>query len=379
MGELDAARVQAGAVVACLDRPHAAPGWAAPGGEPGRGGVVRLSRGARRWVAARPGSSPSRARASPICSKGCSGRRTTLRRAPPPRCSPRSGRCRPFPGASACQLPQRWARRWGPLVAGVILLGWTGSAGEGDGCHRPPRRVRGRGACSGRPWRCRACSRCLRRVPQWAAGPRRSPALGARLVVCARAAEALRAPRRCSPWPCSAASAPCSPSRRSMDCTASVPRLRLRLSSTRSASRPARARSGCARARSWRRRRCRRCGRRLCGSGRSVVHIAERPGAARAPACVPRSVSSSVTTESRQATSRSSGVCADVLEHIDRILDLELVLVHPHALLARASSSTVCCTSLCRARPAASNTLRDQLAVRPASGASARACLSFGS
>ena len=28
-------------------------------------------------------------------------------------------------------LPQRWAKRWGPLVAGVILLGWTGSAGEG--------------------------------------------------------------------------------------------------------------------------------------------------------------------------------------------------------------------------------------------------------
>ena len=28
-------------------------------------------------------------------------------------------------------LPQRAARRWGPLVAGVILLGWTGSAGEG--------------------------------------------------------------------------------------------------------------------------------------------------------------------------------------------------------------------------------------------------------
>jgi rhomboid protease GluP len=27
-------------------------------------------------------------------------------------------------------LPQRWARRWGPLIAGVILLGWTGSAGE---------------------------------------------------------------------------------------------------------------------------------------------------------------------------------------------------------------------------------------------------------
>ena len=28
-------------------------------------------------------------------------------------------------------LPQRWARRWGPLIAGVVLLGWTGSAGEG--------------------------------------------------------------------------------------------------------------------------------------------------------------------------------------------------------------------------------------------------------
>ncbi|HYB32690.1 MAG TPA: rhomboid family intramembrane serine protease [Steroidobacteraceae bacterium] len=27
--------------------------------------------------------------------------------------------------------PQRWARRWGPLVAGVILLGWTGAGGEG--------------------------------------------------------------------------------------------------------------------------------------------------------------------------------------------------------------------------------------------------------
>jgi membrane associated rhomboid family serine protease len=28
-------------------------------------------------------------------------------------------------------LRQHWGRRWGPLVAGVILLGWTGSAGEG--------------------------------------------------------------------------------------------------------------------------------------------------------------------------------------------------------------------------------------------------------
>jgi len=29
------------------------------------------------------------------------------------------------------RFPQRWARRWGPLVAGVVLLGWTGTAGEG--------------------------------------------------------------------------------------------------------------------------------------------------------------------------------------------------------------------------------------------------------
>ena len=27
-------------------------------------------------------------------------------------------------------LRERWARRWGPLIAGVILLGWTGTAGE---------------------------------------------------------------------------------------------------------------------------------------------------------------------------------------------------------------------------------------------------------
>jgi rhomboid protease GluP len=26
--------------------------------------------------------------------------------------------------------PQRWALRWGPLVAGVVLLGWTGAGGE---------------------------------------------------------------------------------------------------------------------------------------------------------------------------------------------------------------------------------------------------------
>jgi rhomboid protease GluP len=27
------------------------------------------------------------------------------------------------------ELPQRWALRWGPLVAGALLLGWTGTGG----------------------------------------------------------------------------------------------------------------------------------------------------------------------------------------------------------------------------------------------------------
>lgn len=30
------------------------------------------------------------------------------------------------------RLPQSWAKRWGPLVAGVVLLGWTGSGGGGS-------------------------------------------------------------------------------------------------------------------------------------------------------------------------------------------------------------------------------------------------------
>lgn len=28
------------------------------------------------------------------------------------------------------RLPQRWVQRWGPLVAGIILLGWLGTAGK---------------------------------------------------------------------------------------------------------------------------------------------------------------------------------------------------------------------------------------------------------
>src|SRR5665213_2234769 len=64
--------------------------------------------------------------------------------------------------------PQRWALRWGPLVAGAVLLGWFGSAGEGTdivahalgftfGCML--------GAWAALP----AMARALRRVPQWLA------------------------------------------------------------------------------------------------------------------------------------------------------------------------------------------------------------------
>ena len=28
------------------------------------------------------------------------------------------------------RLPQRWVQRWGPLVAGIVLLGWLGTAGK---------------------------------------------------------------------------------------------------------------------------------------------------------------------------------------------------------------------------------------------------------
>jgi rhomboid protease GluP len=66
-------------------------------------------------------------------------------------------------------LPQHWGRRWGPLVAGVILLGWTGSAGEGTDlvAHLAgftSGALLGVAAASG------AGKRLLGRVPQWLAG-----------------------------------------------------------------------------------------------------------------------------------------------------------------------------------------------------------------
>jgi membrane associated rhomboid family serine protease len=74
------------------------------------------------------------------------------------------------------QLPQRWARRWGPLVAGVILLGWTGSGGSSEDSSAENIDLVGHvagfvvgillGATAALPW----CRRMLDRVPQWLAG-----------------------------------------------------------------------------------------------------------------------------------------------------------------------------------------------------------------
>ncbi|HVW70365.1 MAG TPA: rhomboid family intramembrane serine protease [Steroidobacteraceae bacterium] len=76
------------------------------------------------------------------------------------------------------QLPQSWARRWGPLVAGVVLLGWTGSGGGSeDGTNAAADvdvfgHVAGfavgivLGATAALP----ASRRFLERVPQWLAG-----------------------------------------------------------------------------------------------------------------------------------------------------------------------------------------------------------------
>jgi membrane associated rhomboid family serine protease len=65
--------------------------------------------------------------------------------------------------------PQRWARRWGPLIAGVVLLGWTGSAGEGTDvvAHVTGFAV---GALLGATAALPRLRGLLRRVPQWAAG-----------------------------------------------------------------------------------------------------------------------------------------------------------------------------------------------------------------
>ena len=79
------------------------------------------------------------------------------------------------------EFPQRWARRWGPLVAGVILLGWTGSGGGSeDSLRTGPESVHvdlfahiagfAVGIVLGAVAALPASRRLLDRVPQWAAG-----------------------------------------------------------------------------------------------------------------------------------------------------------------------------------------------------------------
>src|SRR5262249_15681565 len=69
------------------------------------------------------------------------------------------------------QLGQRleWARRWGPLVAGVVLLGWTGTSGEGTDviAHLGGFVV---GAILGATLALPAVRARAERVPQWLSG-----------------------------------------------------------------------------------------------------------------------------------------------------------------------------------------------------------------
>lgn len=66
-------------------------------------------------------------------------------------------------------LRQSWARRWAPLVAGTVLLGWLGTAGEGTDivAHAMGFMV---GCLLGAAAGFGAVARILNRIPQWLAG-----------------------------------------------------------------------------------------------------------------------------------------------------------------------------------------------------------------
>jgi rhomboid protease GluP len=66
-------------------------------------------------------------------------------------------------------LRQSWAKRWAPLVAGTVLLGWLGTAGEGTDivAHLLGFTV---GCLLGAMAGFTAVERVLERIPQWLAG-----------------------------------------------------------------------------------------------------------------------------------------------------------------------------------------------------------------
>lgn len=67
------------------------------------------------------------------------------------------------------RLPQRWVQRWGPLVAGVILLGWLGTAGKETDIMAHILGF-GIGVLLGATAALPLVSRRLHGVPQWPAG-----------------------------------------------------------------------------------------------------------------------------------------------------------------------------------------------------------------
>jgi membrane associated rhomboid family serine protease len=66
-------------------------------------------------------------------------------------------------------LPQRWALRWAPLVAGVVLLAWLGTAGDGTDvvAHVLGFAV---GVLIGAAAALPSVGWLLQRIPQWVAG-----------------------------------------------------------------------------------------------------------------------------------------------------------------------------------------------------------------
>jgi rhomboid protease GluP len=78
-------------------------------------------------------------------------------------------------------FPQRWALRWGPLIAGIVLLSWTGTGGQS--LDQPVENTGGQavdvlahalgfavGMLAGAVAALKAVFRLLNRVPQWVAG-----------------------------------------------------------------------------------------------------------------------------------------------------------------------------------------------------------------